>query len=280
MNARRSASPARWTGVASVVCGMALTTAASASGVDDGEAGLKALDRGAYGEAVRLFTKALDAGDLAPDDREFAFFNRGKAYLAEGDRTRALADLRQAVRLKPDDAEAQDALHQALAPATATSASSEKAHPSSHDHWGVLRSMAGKYYWYEISGGKSHVAYFHVEWTTPEQTIATSLQSKAGVAAVGEFQFDEGSGKLLGAGVEGSDNTVSYGIAEASATGLSDYTYFKTTPIHDVLALQPDGSIKEHEQKFQNGSWRDAGDVTLVETSADALQAAGLLKKK
>jgi tetratricopeptide (TPR) repeat protein len=80
-----------------------LVSIASASSMDDGNAGLKALNRGAYGEAVRLFSQAISAGDLAPDDQEFAYLNRAKAYIGAGNGTAATNDLRFAVRLKPDD---------------------------------------------------------------------------------------------------------------------------------------------------------------------------------
>jgi len=99
-----------------VILTAAIATNAVAGGIEDGTAGLYALDRGSIDEAIRLFTKAIGDGDLSSDDLEFAYFNRGKAYLAKADHKAAIADLRQAVHLKPDDTEAQRILQAALAP--------------------------------------------------------------------------------------------------------------------------------------------------------------------
>ena len=69
-------------GVGILLLALAAATLAHANGAQDGEAGLAALKRGADDEAIRLFTRAIASGDLAPDDQEFAYLNRGKAYLA------------------------------------------------------------------------------------------------------------------------------------------------------------------------------------------------------
>jgi tetratricopeptide (TPR) repeat protein len=96
------------------LCGaVLLASVASASSMGDGNAGLKALNRGEYGEAVRLFSRAISAGDLAPDDQELAYLNRAKAYIGVGDTAAAVGDLRRAVRLKPSDLEAQQLLQTA-----------------------------------------------------------------------------------------------------------------------------------------------------------------------
>src|SRR5262249_54544944 len=76
-------------------------TPALANGAADGNAGLSALNSGRYGEAVRLFSRALSDNRLSSDDREFAYYNRADAYAKLGDEQRAVADLDQAMRLKP-----------------------------------------------------------------------------------------------------------------------------------------------------------------------------------
>ena len=90
------------------------TCGTQAGGIEDGTAGVEALKRGSYDEAIRLFTKAIKGGDLTNDDLEFAYFNRGQTYLDKGDKKHAIADLKQAVRLNPDDTDAQRSLHLAL----------------------------------------------------------------------------------------------------------------------------------------------------------------------
>lgn len=74
----------------------------------------EALARGAYTEAIDRLELLADRGFVHPD----ASFNRGVAYLARarsaspvrGDRGRAVASLREALLLRPDDTEAQELL--------------------------------------------------------------------------------------------------------------------------------------------------------------------------
>jgi len=89
--------------------------ASQAYGIQDAAAGLQALHRGSYDDAIRLLTKAINDGNLPPDDLEFAHLNRGKAYLAKGDYANAVTDLKKATDLKSDDADARHALERALA---------------------------------------------------------------------------------------------------------------------------------------------------------------------
>jgi tetratricopeptide (TPR) repeat protein len=252
---------------------------AYAGAVEDGEAGLQALGRGDNDEAIRLFTHALKIGGLSRDDREFAYFNRGKAYLGKGDKVHGLADLKEALRLKPDDADAKGALEDASAAPEPSIVIEQPAPPTGPGgRWGMLADMAGHYYWYQVAGApNTHVAVSHVQWVVPQQTLGITLKTKSGTAQAGEYQLDPATGKLLLAAVTG--NTVSYGTADASVALVTTYSYFKTTAIHDTLTRAADGSIHEHEQKFIDGTWRDSGDVTFIEVSQETLEAEGFLKK-
>jgi tetratricopeptide (TPR) repeat protein len=89
-------------------------SAAHASALDDGNAGLEALNGGDYDKAISLFSRAINSGELNGDDREFAYANRGRAYLKKGDLSPAIIDLDRARREKPDDADAQNDLVAAL----------------------------------------------------------------------------------------------------------------------------------------------------------------------
>jgi tetratricopeptide (TPR) repeat protein len=93
---------------------MALATAAQANPIDDGNAGLTALQNGDNDQAIALFTRALASGGLKGDDREFAYANRGKAYLNKFDISDAIADLDRARQMKPDDVDAQTNLISAI----------------------------------------------------------------------------------------------------------------------------------------------------------------------
>lgn len=96
------------------VAALAMGCAAHANGIEDGNAGLKALQSGDNDGAIALFTRALNSGQLKGEDREFAYANRGAAYLNKNDLSDAIADLDRARQLKPDDAEVQDALVKAI----------------------------------------------------------------------------------------------------------------------------------------------------------------------
>jgi tetratricopeptide (TPR) repeat protein len=89
---------------------------AAADAISDGNAGLAALQTGKYDAAILLLTRAIEARTLTSQDLEFAYLNRGKAFLAQGNTARAVSDLGQAVSLAPDDGEAREALRQALGP--------------------------------------------------------------------------------------------------------------------------------------------------------------------
>ncbi|HUO97725.1 MAG TPA: hypothetical protein VMU01_03610 [Rhizomicrobium sp.] len=83
----------------------ALTLAAGcafASGYDDFSAGVTANARGEADRAIASFTSALASGDLASGYLPSARLGRARAYLAKGDCTRALADLDEAVKLRPN----------------------------------------------------------------------------------------------------------------------------------------------------------------------------------
>jgi tetratricopeptide (TPR) repeat protein len=91
-----------------------LAGGARANALDDGNAGLQALNSGDYDHAIGLFTKAIDSHRLKKDDQEFAYANRGRAYLKKGDYSSAIVDLDRARRAKPDDVDAQNDLVVAL----------------------------------------------------------------------------------------------------------------------------------------------------------------------
>jgi tetratricopeptide (TPR) repeat protein len=91
-----------------------LAPSALADGASDGNAGLEALNQGDYDAAIAHFTRAIKYGGLSPDDEEFAYANRGRAYLKKADYSAAVADLDRARQMKPDDNDAQGCLVVAL----------------------------------------------------------------------------------------------------------------------------------------------------------------------
>ena len=101
---------------------------ALANAVDDANSGLTALENGNYPEAVRLFTRALASGELAPDDRALAYVKRGTAYLDLHNSKAATTDFQAALKLKPTDTDAKDGLARARSGRTGAAAGSGVQH--------------------------------------------------------------------------------------------------------------------------------------------------------
>jgi tetratricopeptide (TPR) repeat protein len=97
-----------------VACVLGLTVALTAGaalakerGSDLANAGLDALNAHDYAKAVDLFSAAIHSGDLKGGDEEYAYVERGQAYLSSKQYGLAQADFKHALELKPDDRDAQ-----------------------------------------------------------------------------------------------------------------------------------------------------------------------------
>ena len=74
---------------------------------DNANAGLAAENRGDYDEAIRLYTKAIESGDLSRENLPIVYNNRGRLWLLiKGDKDLAIADFNKAIELKPQYTEA------------------------------------------------------------------------------------------------------------------------------------------------------------------------------
>ena len=85
-----------------VVMFVGLVSPAWAGAADDARAGLAAVKRGDYDEAIRLISRAIESGELSQGDQVFAYNIRGVAYRRKGLHSRAIADYNEAIKLKPD----------------------------------------------------------------------------------------------------------------------------------------------------------------------------------
>jgi tetratricopeptide (TPR) repeat protein len=267
-----------------LVIALASATGARADGVADGSAGLDALNRGAYDEAIRLFTRALlPSGHLSKEDSEFAYLNRGKAYIAKGDLTHGVADLKKALRLNPRDTDAQSALDDAMAKQSGRGgghdeAPVQEAAAAGRDPWGMLSAMAGKYYWVQVPGHDAHEAFMKVYWFTPQQALSVTVRTKTDQLEVYEYKLDAKTGKVIFAAVIGSKSE--YGTIDARATTATAFTFVDGVPVRIIIRPAPDGALVEARQTFVSGGWRDGTNTRLVETTTDELIAQGLMKAK
>jgi tetratricopeptide (TPR) repeat protein len=85
---------------------MSMASSAWADGVSDANAGLQAMNQGDPKTAIRLFTQAIASGTLSNDDLEYAYAQRGNAYLQRNEPDHARRDADAALRLKPGDPDA------------------------------------------------------------------------------------------------------------------------------------------------------------------------------
>jgi tetratricopeptide (TPR) repeat protein len=83
-----------------------LTSPAWAGGLDDAKAGLAAAKGGDYDEAIRLYTKAIESGELSREDLSITYYDRGIAWVKKGDYDKAIADWTKAIEIDPKYAEA------------------------------------------------------------------------------------------------------------------------------------------------------------------------------
>jgi tetratricopeptide (TPR) repeat protein len=84
-----------------------LTTGSAWAGApEDVAAGMKAHQGGDMEEAIKLFTQAIDSGDLSPSQLASTYINRGLSFFKKRDYEWAIADYDAAIRLDPKNAAA------------------------------------------------------------------------------------------------------------------------------------------------------------------------------
>lgn len=71
-------------------------------GLDDAKAGEAAFEEGNYDAAIRLLTKAIASGELAPEQLKTAYKFRGNAWInSKGEYDKAIADYTKAIEIDP-----------------------------------------------------------------------------------------------------------------------------------------------------------------------------------
>lgn len=81
---------------------LAASSDASASGLDDALAGRSAIEEHRYDDALRLFTRAINSGELSPRDLAGAHYGRGIAYAEKQNYNLAIAEFGEMIRFRPD----------------------------------------------------------------------------------------------------------------------------------------------------------------------------------
>jgi tetratricopeptide (TPR) repeat protein len=246
-----------------------------ASAVDDGNAGLEALNSGDLDNAIKLFTRAINSGTMSPEDKEFAYLNRGKAYLAKRDYKLAKKDLRLALKLNPADGDVQTALDEVERASTAHL--DHRAEIGAEHSWGLLGTLADRCFWHPMNGKKPHYAVLCYKWAEPQKVLDYTVSTKSDVIESGEYKIDSSTGAIVEA-VALATVTL-YATAADRAQSFVEYTFFQSTPFKSESTLQPDGSIIVGTDKFENGAWVTASTLTYSPVTEEELAAEGFRKK-
>lgn len=72
------------------------TSPSWAGALEDAIAGFVAAQEGNYDKAIKLFTKAIESGELSREDLSKTYYNRGDSWRKKGDYDKAIADLNKA----------------------------------------------------------------------------------------------------------------------------------------------------------------------------------------
>jgi tetratricopeptide (TPR) repeat protein len=241
-----------------------LGQAALADGIADGNAGLQALDKGDYDQAIALFTHALTDRRLAVADREFAYVSRAKAELAKGQQVAAAADFRTALRLKPDDADAKDGLQQASAPARPA------------PRWGVLADLAGKYW---VMNPDKPAGYARAEWDKSGRALLVEIAEKSILSSTvyrEKYQLDPSAGVVFAIVVGGK---AYYGDAQVEDGKLVENSFVNSTPTRETMTSSGPGQFTDVVEKYKNGVWSTASTYAVREVSKDAVAQVRWAKK-
>jgi tetratricopeptide (TPR) repeat protein len=247
-----------------------IATDALADAVADGNVGLDALNRGAYSEAIRLFTRAIKSGELTGDDKEFAYLNRGRAYIGIHENAKAISDLEIALTLNPSDADAQSAL------AEARSGVSERS--TVRGGWGMLAGLAGRYFWEQEPGKDPRRLMVRFDWLTPQQLLRCVTREKDDTVDVEEYKLDPSTGVIMAAAAQRYG--MMYGTTVTSANGYTIYAYRSGTAYKLTVATVTPSSFEMTEQKFSAGAWQDAERDQFVEATPDDAVNGEFFKKE
>jgi hypothetical protein len=149
--------------------------------------------------------------------------------------------------------------------------------PADPSRWGILATMAGKYYWYRIANDDPKASFIRVDWSIPGKILRVVMQVKKKVKMVSQYQLDETTGELLG--LEAVPKQIRYVTLHPSGRSLTEFGYVDGKAIRGVTTQTADGSFDESFQSYSDGGWTDYIHVKLAEASSDELVALGFVKK-
>ena len=256
-------------GATAAVC-FAVTIAAtvcidvsSAGPTEDGNAGLEAMNRGDYATAEKLFAAVIKAKDLAPEDKQYAYFDLGLIQLRQGRYPEAVANLETAAKLNPDDSEAQSQLE--LAQAGKNGADPLQV------RWGGLRLLDGGTWVAATSHeDRKHVQkddpffYATYSWRTRGEVLAFTGKDQTGGAVSGTLSRDPATGVIT---EDMTDNgTASSGYVEPTLNGYVETLNDGATR---VTVKQVDATtFNVVLETYANNAWTQTKSYRLLQSPA------------
>jgi tetratricopeptide (TPR) repeat protein len=248
---------------------------AGAAVADDGDEGLAALNRGDFATAIPLLTRALKSRDLSDQNREYAYFNRGMAYLYTDRYPQASADLSKALELNPSDSEAQHALERANAGTNGASALAVQ--------WGGLAALAGGY-WVKVDMGTDKKGrpkqkaqyYYQFTWDNVGQTLSYKGVDITGADISGTFQRDPTTHLISDVFTfNGNAETVAVEVTLKGYIELGDNGASRTT-LNQVDA----NTFSLLQEKLDNKVWSTTASSQMIQSQQLAQSMAVTAKAK
>lgn len=248
-----------------------LAGAAVANGVEDGNAGLEALNRGDYDLAVRLFTRAIAAADLTPDDREFAYVNRGRAYLGKKAYKLAAADFRAAGRIKPGDDDAQEGLRLALAGTRGEPVRLAPRLPTQAQliaRWGAMGGLAGKYW---LLSGKGPQMWARYGWQEPGRVLTFDGSDRKGRPIAGQCTLDERAGAIACA--TSYQGATSDSVVALRPDGWEESLSGNAVQVRQGFSRIGPDAFTVTSRTYRNGAWSTAAPLSLAAVPEQTIAA-------
>lgn len=238
----------------------------------DGAAANEAFIRGDYARAVELYTSILSNGSLKKEDREGSLVNRGYAYIKIGRAQEAVADLRQALTLDPNDCQASSALFQiqngkmgAASPQMAANGTA----PAGVG-WGPLARLPGRYW---IVSTVKPIMYVRYEWAKVGISIIYAGHDALGNCIEGQYFLDPVTNAIRSNSTYRKRQTVA--SVEVAPDSYTETGKGGSGPEKQITALQSDGTFTIATQKPKGKDWQTISVATFMPASEEIIRSLG-----
>jgi len=231
----------------------------------------EAFTRSNHARAITLYTALLASKTLSQDQRANIYVNRGFSNIALNRSENAIADLKEALQLNPNDIEAANALSvvqgsaQSSFPAEKTAATAAQT-PA----WGPLVKLPGHFWMMSIT---KPIAYVRYEWVRVGISMMYAGKDVAGNRIEGQYFLDPATSTVRG-------NTTYRGKVALGELSVGENQFTETGKdskgaLRQISQLQIDGTFNVINQRYKRKEWQSASIATLSQISAQMVDALG-----